>query len=120
MADGYNSQLRMAPIYIPAAPSSTTKAGYTATSAVSTAALQVLASAGGFGPPSYVEGWYDFIAVGSQAYILFGDANVAAATTLCMPLPVGVYQPWFCNGDRAFCRIIADGVGSVRWTPSNK
>jgi hypothetical protein len=120
MADGYNSQLRMAPIYIPAAPSTTTLAGYTATSAVSTAALQVLPSAGGFGAPSYTEGWLDFIALGSQAYIIFGDASVGAATTLCMPLPVGVYQPWFVNGARAFCRIIADGAGSVRWAPSNK
>lgn len=121
MSDNYNSALRLAPIYIPVAPSTTSRAGYTVTGAVSTAALQVMPSASGFGMPSVSQGWYDFVALGADCFVIFGDANVAAATTLCMPIVAGKTEPYFINGDREFVRVItAGGAGSLRWCPSDR
>ena len=121
MSDNYNSALRFAPIYIPAAPSTTTKAGYTVTGAASTAALQIMPTASGFGTPGLSQGWFDFIALGADCFVLFGKSDVAAATTLCMPLVAGTVQPYFINGDRAFVRVItAGGAGTLRWCPSDR
>lgn len=121
MSDNTNSELRLAPKYIPAAPSTTTDAGITATGAASTAALQILKDAGGYGAPSYVPGVYDFYADGAAACVIFGDASVAAATVNCMVIPIGIPQRYTVTGDRAFLRVIAlSGAGTLRWVPVNR
>ena len=119
MSDAYNSAQRFAPIGIPAAPSASTLYGYTVTSAVTTAALQVIPSAAGYAGPGGIEGDFDFYATGAEAYVLFGPdaASTAPATLLCMPVPVGVYQRWFINGNRRFLTVIATGAGTLRWAP---
>ena len=121
MSDNYNSALRMAPIYIPDAPSTTTKAGYTVTGATSTEALQIIPTAGGFGSPGLSQGWFDFIALGADCFVLFGKSDVAEATVLCMPMVAGKTEPYFINGDRAFVRVItAGGAGTLRWAPADR
>jgi hypothetical protein len=121
MSDTYLSALRRPPTIIPAAPSTTTLAGYTVTGAVSTVALQVIPSAAGFGVPGRKGLWLDFIATGADAFVLFGKSDVAAATTLCMIIPVGTVQPYFCTGDSAFLRVITAGAaGTLRWVPSGQ
>jgi hypothetical protein len=115
------SDIRFAPVDIPAAPSTTTKAGITATSGTSTTALQIIPSAAGFGSPGLGEGWYDFVATGADAFVLFGDSGVAAATTNCMIIPQGIVTPYYIDGARAFVRVITAGVaGTLRWVPSGR
>ena len=121
MADGYNSILRRPPTGLCAAPSTTNPRGYTVTGAASTSALQIIPSAGGFGAPGLTQGWWDFVATGVDAYVLFGKSNVAAATTLAFIIPVGTIQPYFCTGDSAFLTVItAGGAGTLRWSPSDR
>lgn len=118
---GYNSILRRPPTRLCAAPSSTNPSGYTVTGAASTAALQIIPSAAGFGVPGGTQGWWDFIATGADAYVLFGKSDVVAATVLAFLIPVGTIQPYFCTGDSAFLRVItAGGAGTLRWNPSDR
>lgn len=117
----YNVEIRLAPVDICAAPSTTTRAGITVTGAASTAALQIIPSAAGFGVPGATQYYLDFIATGVDAFVIFGKSDVAAATTNCMVIPVGTVQPYLCNGDRAFLRVItAGGAGTLRWCPSGR
>jgi hypothetical protein len=117
----YNAELRLAPIDICAAPSTTTRAGITVTGAASTAALQVVPSAAGFGVPGATQYYIDLVATGVDAFVLFGKSDVAAATTNCMVIPVGTVQPYLVNGDRTHLRVItAGGAGTLRWVPSGR
>lgn len=118
----YNFELRFAPIYIPAAPSSSTLAGYTTTSAASTAALQVVPDTAFVGAGGGGAGYtLDFYATGAECYVIFGpDNTVPDATLLCMAIPVGQVQPYFVNAARRFMKVIATGAGTLRWVPRNK
>ena len=90
----YNVELRMAPIYVPAAPSTTTLAGYTATSGVTSAALQVIPDGAFTGNPGGGAGYVlDFYATGFECYVIFGDASVQDATLLCMAIPRKLGSP---------------------------
>lgn len=121
MSDNYGSNLRRPPRTIPAAPSTTTKAGITAVGAASTAPLQIVPSASLYGQPGLTQGWYDFVSMGCDSCVIFGDANVGAATTNCMVIPQGTVQPYFITGDSAYVRVIAlSGSGTLRWAQSDR
>lgn len=120
MADNNNSQLRRAPIYVPVAPSSTTLAGIITTGAAAISA-QVIPTAAGFGGPGKTEGWWDFYALGADAFVVFSADGTTAATIACTPILIGTTERYFLSGDRAFVSAITAGsAGSLRWVPSSR
>lgn len=80
------------------APSSVTA---TPTSGTSTTAIDAL------GGNDRV-GFYDFSVKGADVHILFGNANVAAATTSnAMYIPAGTIKTYWLTADTRYFRVIA-------------
>jgi hypothetical protein len=87
------------------APTTTTS---TATSVVSSAAIDVLGAA--------MAGEFYFSVVGADVYVIFGSTSALAAASSSngFPLTAGSREPYMVDSNRRYMRVIAQsGSGSI-------
>lgn len=110
MSDNYGSTLRKPPTIGSTSARPVTTA---ATALTSSAAVDVLGA-------GCKQGWVTFQSLGSDTYVVFGEAAMGAATVSnTLLIPAGTSVDWYLTSTERYVRYIALVVGSFRFARSS-